>query len=138
MNAKVDSQAITARPMMKIAHPPHALTRAPALMASTIIPVFALLGSQALIAKPMSHRVTRNHVEMVGAVLTRMASILATVQLAGQEASVSRLWTGAKIIHVKMEEDVLSVEQAFTVIVQKAGLAKCVMFVVCLVKQQHA
>ena len=126
MNAKVDSQAITARPMMKIAHPPHALTRAPALMASTIIPVFALLGSQALIAKPMSHRVTRNHVEMVGAVLTRM------------EASVSRLWTGAKIIHVKMEEDVLSVEQAFTVIVQKAGLAKCVMFVVCLVKQQHA
>jgi hypothetical protein len=66
-----------------------------------------------------------------------MASILVTVQLAGQEVNVSRLWTGAKIIHVKMEEDVLSGEQVFTVSVQKAGLAKYVMFAVCHVKQQH-
>ncbi len=107
-------------------------------MESTTTLAFALLGSQALIARPMFHLVTRSHVEMVGAVLTRMDSILATVQQAGLEASVSRLWTGAKIIHVKMEEDVLSVEQAFIVIAHKAGLAKFVMFAVYHVKQQHA
>ena len=68
MNAKVDSQATTARPMMKTALQPLALIREHVLMASITTHVFALLGLLVPTARPMFHPATRNHVEMVVAV----------------------------------------------------------------------
>ncbi len=44
VNAQVDSQAPTARPMMKTVHPHLALIREHALMASITTPAFVLLG----------------------------------------------------------------------------------------------
>ena len=66
-----------------------------------------------------------------------MVSTHATAQQAGLEANVNRLVTGVEILHVKMVEDVLKEVQAFNATAQRAGLARCVMYVVYHVKQQH-
>lgn len=106
-------------------------------MESTITPAFALQGLLVPTAKPVFHPVTRNHVEMVVLVLTRMAFTHATALQAGLEASVNRLLTGVEILHVKMVEDVLKEALLFTATVERVGLARCVMYVEFHVKQQH-
>lgn len=103
-------------------------------MASTSTPAGAGRASRGTTASPGSTCVTGILARTQPLVRTGMGFTSATVHLGSLVRTVTRWWTGAPAILVKMERNALRTAPPSTAPALGVGLGRCVMFARCLVR----